>query len=415
VIDDMNEGSENPIEQRWQEAGWPLDLLVNARALHISDSQIDRMLAWGVPLKRVEEEVRWADRLLNGSMRFRQVTAADNDAFCELWANSPEEIGEWDVTAERGPYGFAQFALQERPVLNALFDSGVMVACVSFAPRYTIVAGERISVHYGQAMRVHLDHRGHQYAHWVRSLPWAIGLERPTRVQYDYIRAHNMTMERWNAKFMPNVESVPKREGEVPGIPVTVLQYSARPGSGSVKGIRTARPEDLDPCIALINRTHTGRDLFRPYSRDFLQDRIETSIAGADRMRPEPIYGYEAYYVLEDEGEIVACAGLWDRGRDLRERWRHRESGNERVVAVTALLDFGFAEGQQGALAAIIEHLIGKSHELGRNCLVAPLEPLPEVATLLTHHRPEPETRYLQWRADTPRITPPTHLDLVYW
>ena len=53
-------------------------------------------------------------------------------------------------------------------------------------------------------------------------------------------------------------------------------------------------------------------------------------------MRPEPIYGYEAYYLLEDEGEIVACAGLWDRGRDLRERWRHRESGNERVVAVTA-------------------------------------------------------------------------------
>ena len=115
--------------------------------------------------------MRWADLLNNGSMRFRQLTVADNEEFCALSANSPEEIGDWDVTAERGPNGFAQFELQERPVLNGLFDRNVMVACVSFSLRHTLVGGQRIAVRYGQAMRVHKDHPRHGYAHWVDRCP----------------------------------------------------------------------------------------------------------------------------------------------------------------------------------------------------------------------------------------------------
>jgi hypothetical protein len=53
--------------------------------------------------------------------------------------------------------------------------------------------------------------------------------------------------------------------------------------------------------------------------------------------------------------------------------------------------------------------------ELGRDFLVAPLETLPEVAALLTGREPQQETRYLQWRAETPALTTPAHLDLVYW
>ena len=108
-------------------------------------------------------------------------------------------------------------------------------------------------------------------------------------------------------------------------------------------------------------------------------------------------------------------AGLWDRGRDVWERWRHRETGEERVLAGTALLDYGFAEGHERALKALIEHLIGVTHSLGRAYLVAPLETLPEVAALLEARRPIAETRYLQWRAEQPALTPPPYLDLVYW
>ena len=402
------------VDRQWAERGWPADLLARVRRYGIGDDAVLRWFHWNAPLQRAEEEAMWAERLQDGSIRFRQLTWADNEAFCELWARSPEQIGDWDVTVLRGPDGFASFELQERPVLNGLFDGTQMVACVSFSLRHTMVGGRRISVRYGQSMRVHEEHRGKAYAHWVRSLPWAIGLGMPTRVQYDYIRARNMTMERWNARFMPDVSSVPKRDDDVPGVPVTVLQYPAA-GAASTPpaGVRAARAPDYARCVELINRTHAGRDLFRPYGIDWLVDRLDADVPpGMPTASP---YSARDFRVVERNGEIVACAGLWDRGRDIREHWRHRENGQERTVSGTALLDIGFAEGAADTMAALIEHLLGVTAELGRDFLVAPLETLPEVAALLSSRTPQEETRYLQWRAETPALRTPTHLDLVYW
>ena len=312
----------------------------------------------------------------DGTIRFRQLTFADNEAFCELWANSPEQIGDWDVTVERGPDGFASFELQERPVLNGLFDNGVMVACVSFSLRHTIVGGQRISVRFGQAMRVHNDHRGKAYAHWVRSLPWAIGINLPTRVQYDYIRARNMTMEKWNKKFMPEIGSVPKREDEVPGVPVTVLQIPATASAQHAPaGIRPAAPRTTSAAPSSINRTHAGRDLFRPYTAEWLTDRLEFDYSPGMGWRPP--YELGDFWVLEKRRRHRRLRGLWDRGRDVREHWRHRESGQERRLSSTSLLDSGYAEGAEDAMAALIEHFVGMTHELGRDFLVAPLEYLP--------------------------------------
>jgi hypothetical protein len=373
------------------------------------------MLHWNATIERIQLEVGWADKVLNGTIRWRQLTWRDNDAFCDLWANSPEEIGEFDVTAERGPDGFASFELQERPVLNALFDGTTMVACVSFSNRTTIVGGKRLSVRFGQAMRVHKDHRRHGYANWVRSLPWGIGLNMWTEVQYDYIRGRNMTMERWNRKNMPEVGSVPKRDDDVPGIPTTVLQYPAKVASGSDEHIRNARPDDLDACAAMINRAHAGLDLFRPYTPEFLADRLDPGFVPEGPAVTARPYTYDDFYVVERGGAIVACAGAWDRGRDIRERWRHRESGAERILSVMTMLDICYAPGHEDALAALIERFTGLAHDNGRDYVVAPLETMPGVAALLTSREPVPETRYLQWRTETPALKSPAHLDLVYW
>jgi hypothetical protein len=408
-FDDMR----REVDRRWGERGLPGELLVRARSVRVSNETLWRMLQWDSPAGRFEDEVRWAELLRDGNIRFRQLTFADNEAFCELWARSPEQIGDWDVTVLRGPSGFASFELQERPVLNGLFDGPDMVACVSFSLRHTIVGGQRISVRYGQSMRVHEDHRGKAYAHWVRSLPWAIGLGMPTRVQYDYIRARNMTMERWNAKFMPDVSSVPKRDDDVPGVPVTVLQFPASDLASAPAGVRGARTDDYERCAALINRTHAGRDLFRPYTPEWLVERLDPDVPpGAPVASP---YSRSDFHVFERDGEVVACAGLWDRGRDVREHWRHRETGQERTVASTALLDIGCAEGAEHEMAALIEYLIGMTSDLGRDFFVAPLETLPEVAALLSSRGPQEETRYLQWRAESPALRTPAHLDLVYW
>jgi len=403
------------LDEAWERRRLPPELLERARGAGVREAFLERMLFWDAPPERIEQEVRWTELLREGVIRARQVHAGDNDAFCELWANSPEAIGDWDVTIERGPDGFAQFELQERPVLNALFDRQQMVACVSFSNRVTVAAARRISVRYGQAMRVHRDHRRHGYGNWVRSIPWAIGLGRPSEVQYDFIRARNMAMEAWNRKHMPAVDAVPKRDDDVPGLPVTVQQYPARPASVP-RGIRPARADDLEACAALINRTHAGRDLFRPYTAERLGDRLDPGWV-LDRG-PHPWrqpYALDDVLVIEQRGRVVACAGLWDRGRDVRERWRHRESGAERVVSATNLLDFGCARGAEEALAELIAALIGRTHDLGRTHLVAPLEGLPAVASLLESAAPQAETRYLQWRTESPAIKTPIYLDLVYW
>lgn len=408
----MMDGS---VDQEWTERGLPEVLLARARALGVSDGQLTHLLRWNASQQRIEEEVEWTDQLQNGRMRFRQLTPADDDAFRRLWASSPETIGDWDVTVQRGPNAFAQFELQERPVLNGLFDGSTMVACVSFSIRRTVVGGEDIIIHYGQAMRVHNDYRGRQYAHWVRSLPWAVGLGRPTHLQYDYIRSGNMAMESWNRKFMPAVASVPTRDQNVPGIPVTVLQYPAAPSADKPNGARKAHVGDLARCVELINGTHKDRDLFRPYTLQSLSDRLDAGLAGGLRSTARPPYSLDDFYVLEADQEIVACAGLWDRGRDQWDGWRHRETDEERAIAVTALLDSGVANGRGQALAALIEHLVGVTDELGGDYLVAPLETMPRVAEQLSPHAPLPETRYLQWRAETPSLTTPAYLDLVYW
>ncbi len=155
---------ETALERQWDANGLPASLLHRARDAGVPDSELGRLLRWNANRERIEEEIEWTDRLRRGTMRFRQLTPADADAFRELWAHSPEAIADWDVTVARGANAFAQFELQERPVLNGLFDGPTMVACVSFSIRRTVVAGEDIVVHYGQAMRVHRAHRGQKYA-----------------------------------------------------------------------------------------------------------------------------------------------------------------------------------------------------------------------------------------------------------
>ena len=77
------------LEQAWDAYGLTPALLARARNAGIADTYLKRMLAWNAPPKRFEEEVDWAERLLHGAMRARQLTPADAEAFRSLWANSP--------------------------------------------------------------------------------------------------------------------------------------------------------------------------------------------------------------------------------------------------------------------------------------------------------------------------------------
>jgi hypothetical protein len=280
-----------------------------------------------------------------------------------------------------------------------------------------VADGKRLTIHYGQVLRVRRGHRGQGFGDQVRSLPWSVGAGRPTHGQYDIMRSQNFAIVDWWKKYSPAFwDEVPEREGAVPGIPVTILQYPATPFAGDASGIRKAGPADLLRCAGLINRTHRGLDIFRPYSRDFLVSRLDDGFWG-DRQAywnwPH-VYGWEDYYVLEEGSRVVACAGLWDRGRDMRDRWRHKETGEEKVISVTAVLDWGYARGREAAMARLIGLLIGETHRLGRDFLTIPLDYAPALARALEPYQPVPETRSLRWGIPGVSISRP-YIDLAYW
>ena len=108
----------------------------------------------GIVTEQTAAQLKWYERLTLGDLRGREAAYTDNEAFSDLWADSPEEIGEWDITVERGPDAFAQFKLQENVHLPVLALGTQLIACCGFSRRNVLIAGRRTSVVYGQALRV---------------------------------------------------------------------------------------------------------------------------------------------------------------------------------------------------------------------------------------------------------------------
>lgn len=406
-----------------KERGWPGELARRMTELGLTPSMLDSWSWFGLSPEQAASQLKWHERLTTGDLRGRDAAFTDNDAFAALWADSPEEIGEWQVTVERGPDAFAQFKLQENVHLPVLALGNELVACCGFSRRNVLIQGLRVSVVYGQALRVGRKFRRMGFGDQVRRLDGGAATGRPVIGQYDLMRTQNFAVVNWWKKFVPtSFENVPEREGAVPGMKVPISQFPAQTIDDADRRIRPARREDLTACAELINRTHLGMDLFRPYSAEWLGNVLDEGFwsgPAASGANPaldwwKSVYGWRDYFVLEDGGRIRACAGLWDRGRDMRERWRRRGSDEQRVVALAAVLDFGFSEGAEDAMASLLRRFIGRTHELGRDYLAVPIDHLPSLARQVESMRPEPDTRALRWTLKDPAILKP-YTDLRYW
>ena len=409
------------LQQAARERGFPQDILDRARELKVNRGAVE----WWVKHERPENARRFLEareRLMFGTMRARQASWNDDEALADLYANSPEEIGDWEVTVERSPYPFAQFRLQEHVSISVLEDRGVILAATADSSRNALVGGKRTGVHIASAWRVRKEFRGQGLSRLLRMAEGpAVGWF--GAYNYYYIRSGNFGALGWIKSFIPESVNAPAREGDVPGIPITVHHFDAAPPDRDDVGIRLANRSDLRRCAALINRTHRGQDMFRPYSTEYLEQRLDDPFWGEKPDFWVPVYGWPEYYVVEDEGRIVACGGLWDKGKNVRELWRHKETGETRALDSTALLDFGYADGREDAMMRLIRHFIGQTHGLGRSYLVAPLEQLPRLADSVEKLGPSTETRALHfqyysrdqddWLMDNSLKRPYT--DLAYW
>lgn len=406
-------------------AGWPDGLFDRVRALRRNWGEIEAWVDNGFPtVEMIEVWVPQEEALLDSTLTVRQGGWDDNDLIDDLCRHSPERAGDWDVIVERGPHAFAQFRLQERAFVVLVEDRRVGLGMVSRSLRNTYVEGERTSVHFISGWRVRDGFRGLGIS---RLLLEGAG---PGHgffgvVFYWYVRLENDDRA-WVDKVTTDMADRPEGWVVTTDKLTATVTHLREPGEGrSSERVRPATEADLGRCCELINRTHAGLDLFRPYTEDFLATRLDDPNWGP---RPEfiaEVYGWGDLLVVEADGgagpEIVACAGLWDRGRDLRERWRHRETGEEDIIESTALMDFGHAEGHEAALAELIEHHLHRTAELGRRTMIAPLEFLPSVTEAIGHLTTGPETRELQTMPFVaPGVTIETtitrpYTDLAYW
>ena len=314
------------------------------------------------------------------------------------------------MTIERSPNPLAQFELQPGASISVIEAEGELVACTVWSPANCLIGGKPTSIHYAQGLRVRSDRRREGLGDLVRRFPHR-ALQNPTLGQVMYLRIGNANM----AGFLEAVKF--QADSDRPQKVVGATYLAARLSSAGTDGVRLIEERDLARCAELINRTHAGLDLFRPYGAESLRQMLDGGVWGERPPWRPAVYGWSDFHVVEDAGAVVACAGLWDRGRDMREIWRSK-AGDERRVEVAAALDLGCEAGREDALASLLRHLASRAGALGRQTLIADLDHLPEVTRHLGDLDPRVESRTLEWSPFTPampRTLGECHLDLRYW
>ena len=400
---------------RAREKGWPDGLLARAQA-HFSDWELENLFlaANARPQAELERELDVRERTAKGPFRIREMNARDAYGLSELWAHAPEALGEWSVTVERSPNPMAQFTLHDDCCITVLEEGGKLFACTAWSHRNVNVAGAPTKILVAHSLRVHESRRGERLADLVRRYPIRATFAKPTMAQYMYVRRDNANV----LGFMKTVAPQTFSNVGVAGVVTEVSIFPARAGAAPA-GVRKVERADLAACVPLINRTHGALDLFGTYTEENLALRLGQTYPG---QAPPPeawrhVYGWQDYWVLEESGRIVACGGLWDRGRDVREVWRHK-GGETRTLAFTNLLDFGFAEGGEDAMARLIGHFISETARLERHSFVAPLDRLPALAAACASFEPRIEGRTFEWSPfipQAPRVIAAPYTDLRYW
>lgn len=400
-------------------ADWPEGLMDRVLALRRDREEIRAWLDSGFPTpEMLTGWVETQELLLNSTLVARQATWEDSSLLAELCAHAPERVGDWSVTVERSPNPYAQLRLQEHPNVVVLEDHRVALGMAAHSVRNTYIAGERTSVHQMSGWRIRDGFRGLGLSRILQTAAGP-GVSWFGLVTYWFVRSGNASST-WIDKVVADMTDRPEGfELETDALTATVTYFGHPERGASSPKVRPATSADFETCIDLINRTHDGLDLFRPYGQEYFDERMSDPSWGPKPSFYSLVYGESDYRVLEVDGRIVACGGIWDRGRDVREVW---ENGDERfVVDPAAMMDFGFAEGHEAAMAELVSHLLAEAAALDRSGLLAALEYVPTVARLVADLGPTTETRELlvmpfsspELKVDLTIERP--YIDLAYW
>ena len=401
-------------------AGWPEGLIERVLNLRRDREEVEMWIDTGFPT--VEMLDSWMDMqelLIHSTLHNREATWEDHGLLVELCAEAPEKVGEWTVTVERGPYPYAQFRLQEHPSVTILEDRRIPLGMAARSVRNTYIGGERLTAHFMSGWRIREGFRGLGLSNMLQFSPGP-GVGWFGVVTYWFVRIGNSSSS-WISKIEDDLADRGDFSLETDTLTATVTNFDDPAAGSRSTNVREATAADLPRCVELINRSHAGLDLFRPYTLEYLEERLDDPSWGPKPSFYASVYGWPDFRVVERDGEVVACGGLWDRGRDVRDVWRRGEETH--VEDPAALLDFGLAEGHDAALAELISHFLADTSELGRSGLLVSLDFQPKLRAALDElslsSRPEIRELHVMPFAmpdfELEVVIERPYIDLAYW
>lgn len=292
------------------------------------------------------------------SFSIREATAADNEALLELERSSPLDLGEAELTLDRSPDYFACLSLQEDARVMVAEEGGRLVGvCVAAWHRAPLLGRPRalLYIQKGRTRPEFQRRRISSVLIWALLESWrARGMAFDSA--YWLISADNRTS--LTAVQRGGVHPWPKK--------VHLVDIDAESGRRAELSALRLEADRAQEVVALLNRTHAGKELFAPYTEERLQARL-------GRI---PEYGWQNWWGIEGRaGRLVAVAGLLDLGRWWRLKRRLKASGEETTSSAAAVFDFGYAEGGEGQMAELLHDLLGVAASWGRDHLSICLDP----------------------------------------
>ncbi len=268
----------------------------------------------------------------------REATPEDNDALIELERQSYLDLGDHTLGFDRSPNFFAHRQMQEHSRVLVAEEDGRLVAVVAGAWHEVLIDGRRRRLLYVHQGRTLPEYRRHHIASdlVIQSLLLAReeGVERP----YWLISPDNAVSLAFNRQI--EVEAWPVN-GRMDGFDVT----ARRPFAGEVGAVG---PDDLSQVVHLLNETHSGREMFLPYTEESLQRRLQLA----------PDYSWHHWRGYRSNGALIAAAGMWDYNRSLRMIVRDKSGGGLHVSTPAYVLDYGCVEGAHEAMVEVFMSLV---------------------------------------------------------
>lgn len=282
----------------------------------------------------------------------REATAADNEALLELERSSPLDLGDADLILDRSPDYFACLSLQEDARVMVAEEGGRLVGVCAAARHQVPLLGRQRALLYIQKGRTHPEFQRQRIS---TMLIWA--LMESWRVRGKAFDSAYWLISADNKTSLSAVE-----RGGVPLWPkeVHLVDVDTETGRRAEAPVVRLEPDRAQEVVALLNRTHAGKELFAPYTEERLQARL-------GRI---PEYGWQNWWGIEGRaGRLVAAAGLLDLGRWWRIRRRLKASGEETTSSAAGVFDFGYAEGGEGQMTELLYDLLRVAASWGRDHL----------------------------------------------